>query len=451
MPDPSLQDYLEALRKDGAQESTGRFTMDFAARARKMAAQQAQQPGLYVLKFIQAAVAAGAARVAIKLSRDFTELRFSALEAVRSLNLEHLIRGAHTGWQRHLSNCLEAALSTQPLELSLSKWDGEEWSWPQNSSPKAKMELGDLVVRLTPPRESWRQRMFASRPIADTRRDLHVRCTFCPIPVVVDGRIINGLAPEALPVLARTFPVDEYSKNYTWLIENFWLDSGGFCFESPMSRQAAEVRVAGKKLQHQTAVYFPPVSVLREIEGESLPEVEQQSPASVDFSAVVPVCYGSGTRLLLGETISSVQFIPKPGLVNPAITKSLYLGMQFDFQSPRFPALKLQKWVGLSSIPNLLDSYMLYVQDGLLLNPIKVAMPYPGTTAILNRPEAAVDLSFFEVIRDQQVQDDEAWLGPHARFLAERARYAIANPTEGERLNLHLPMRTQWRALLNKS
>lgn len=116
-------------------------------------------------------------------------------------------------------------------------------------------------------------------------------------------------------------------------------------------------------------------------------------------------------------------------------------------QSTQVPAVRVSRWVGVSSLRQR-TSTLLYVQDGVLLNPVPVDTAYPGTVGILNRAQTAVDLSLLEVIRDQQVDQDRAWLEKQEQALVEQLRSAIMSPQEGERLRLPLAVREYWRGAL---
>ena len=71
-----MDSFLKEQQNEGLPDSSGSFTIDGKMARRKLAAFQCAQPGSYLLKFVQAAVAASAPSLSVTVGRDELVLSF---------------------------------------------------------------------------------------------------------------------------------------------------------------------------------------------------------------------------------------------------------------------------------------------------------------------------------------------------------------------------------------
>ena len=282
MREQSLDQVISELREEGQHDSSGHFHIDFAARARKLAEHQSWEPALYLLQAVQAAVALKSPWLTIKLNRDLVEIGMAPPSG--SLNLEALESGS-AGESRYLGDLVKAAVAAGATGVSLTS-DTEIWSWKDGTityrpSPGPLRggfpgaDTKTLSIAVDHPKESLLARLFPSKRLAHVHQVLSTRCVLCPIPVRLDGRLLNLLYPEQAAWLrAGSIPATDWEgrRDYNWLGERHWLTSGpdSFCLASPACRTPYQVRVPSTVATHwgaQTSF----TSVLSWFDGE-IPE-----------------------------------------------------------------------------------------------------------------------------------------------------------------------------------
>ena len=424
-------------------------------------------------------MASGAPRVDIKLRRDSVLLSFNSPEVATSLLREGLAEDRHSprAWWNHLSACLQAALSSRPRSLTL-RCGNQCWSWPEEVSAHGESPTGEILVCLNAHPRSWLASLLPNKNLAHLQNELASRCALCPIPVVVDGRTINHLSPEQLPKLRGELPDENGGFGYRWLSESFCLDPNGFCLSSPILRGAGEIIVGGKRVEGVNAKVNvdakrpesasaamvwdrvtstdssrDPVTVVRTFDGDfggevveqtcDLERVERNVFAGVDWSCALPLGFTVGLKngFVPSMVVNRVSYW--------AVRASL---LQAGFSQPipeygcsashRFPAVRVGQWVGVSSLAQE-ASYLMYVQDGVLLNPIQVDTAYQGTVGIINRPTMSVDMTLLEVVQDSQVEEDVRWLCSQEQTLVNQSRSAILNRYGS--LRIPLAVQENWR------
>ncbi len=135
-----MKEFLEHARGAGVLDSEGHFTLDMNKAMEKLGRFQLPEPGYFVLKGIQAGVAAGAPEVKVRASRWTTRVEFQAdLSPVSNL-FEWLTgeRDELTRPQRQLVIGLLAAPGPWTLKLGTTvlKWDQQRLSVSEESGPE---------------------------------------------------------------------------------------------------------------------------------------------------------------------------------------------------------------------------------------------------------------------------------------------------------------------------
>ena len=456
-------DLVGRLRQEGVKESEGnRFTLDLAGQAARMAQYQNREPALWLLKAVQAAVAARAPDVHIQLTRDTLDVRF------RAASPPDLQDGA-TGYSRHLRLALQSALSQQPPALTLSY--GHSLLYSLGSSPVATTPGLRLHLRRQP-RPWW---SFSDSQLAAIHRTLSWRCALCPIPVWLDGRRINLPVPEKIPSLgSRTCPTNwgEGAVNYHWLAERSWLAPTGdaFALHCPASRPGMRIVVSGKEAWDSPHIYsvqqLNPASLYLHLESQAevqqveigqdqltLPKRGLLNPpllagaaAQLDWTRVIPLAFDT-VRFDSGSN-HVIEFYSKVTYLN--LDPTLQTSLQTTYGPLELPlaTMACSRWLGLAANGET-PGGLYYIQDGILLDPIESGARFGGTTALVADPQVETDLSQLTVIQDARLAADRNWIRQEEERLLASSRSAVVSQTEGERLQVPISMRLGWRRSLS--
>ncbi|MBI3926136.1 MAG: hypothetical protein HY319_11385 [Armatimonadetes bacterium] len=235
-----LEDLLDDIRGEGRLESSGHFTVESRVALEKMARLQLHSPYEYVLKLIQAAVAARAGEIRIDTDRRGVSLLFDRavwnLEHLRDLS-DLVLEPQATGPQRHRTHLaigLNAARALEPREIEVVSWNGTHGahlvrrgtsetverlvSGP--ATERTRIQVRDRrAIPLRPSGPAWAgwSDHLATRSLGDYGAEMRSlwdseysqiwrRALFAPIPVVLDGRAVNRPflgAPKTLTSLDR--------------------------------------------------------------------------------------------------------------------------------------------------------------------------------------------------------------------------------------------------------
>lgn len=214
------EDLIAAFRQEGTYETCGRFSIDLNAAAPKLRSYQLQDPFQYVLKLVQAGIAAGAKDLALCSSPRRVEFLIQEVtfpfESLRNL-LAYLLSepgGELERSLRHLATAVNSAVGIRAEEICLACWDGQqgiEVLWrPKNS-----------LVRpiLRPQQRGKYTRFFLKRMAGDFQKEIwsqlavrdleamlrgqrkgmdseqswvYDRCHYAPAQITLNGRRLPG-------------------------------------------------------------------------------------------------------------------------------------------------------------------------------------------------------------------------------------------------------------------
>lgn len=197
-----MDGFIDSQREDGHFDSSGEFRLDPIAAARKLREHTGE--ALWIPRWVQASVVAGASLVSIRsrpggymLGNDAPPLSETEL---RCLADPTVALGSPDRKLRHYSVSLLAGLGPGPARMQLGSWqDGVEHSLRLDD------EQLSYQTRETPPPAfaNWSQVEYPMslpqrlvlgicRPLLRlVKQPLKGRLRFCPIPVVVDGTLLN--------------------------------------------------------------------------------------------------------------------------------------------------------------------------------------------------------------------------------------------------------------------
>lgn len=130
-----VEDLIADLSDDGILHSTGGFTLDPSKAEEKLKNFAMVNPGDYILKALQFAVASAASSIHLRVLPTKIELIFDG-EPVSQTHLKEMMAHLVTERQdptnrrfRHLAAAMRGALSAQPTSVLFESWDGlQGWS-----------------------------------------------------------------------------------------------------------------------------------------------------------------------------------------------------------------------------------------------------------------------------------------------------------------------------------
>ena len=213
-PGLSIECFLRGLAGEARLDSHGSFTLALAKAREKLARYLLSSPQDYLLKLIQAGVAAGAQRLELKTStnRVFFKMRGVHYPSSQLLNIvDSLLQGeTQDRALRHLAIAIHSAVQIRPQGVSLASWDGQtgqKHRWDQNGSTTEPWRPGrgepscvQVEIQRTASEVLWQlahlvgkrdvlSMLVASRRGLDPDALLVLeRASWCPVPLSLNGR-----------------------------------------------------------------------------------------------------------------------------------------------------------------------------------------------------------------------------------------------------------------------
>jgi len=171
----------------GRLDSSGQFSVDLQKMRVKLSQYQLAEPGFYVLKLIQAAVASGSARVDVALKSGRVEVAFDQAPPLTAVLEALALRGASRA-ARHLAVGLNAAMNVA---------DRVAWTAGERMLILTKNDT-EVAAATGPPGVVIKKtkRMLALPASTRSERDaVYSRCSWAPVDVVLDGQTLGGPFP----------------------------------------------------------------------------------------------------------------------------------------------------------------------------------------------------------------------------------------------------------------
>lgn len=201
--------FLDDLSKDGNFKEQLTFSLDQAKAVQKLSESQLPEPGLWIVKMVQAAVASGASEVDIKLGRNRVEITFDTNLALSALELFelvisgalpaesallHLVTGVRSSFAGPgVSFLLQTRGPTGRELVALSEGDSYHYQDAQKSSDVTSLSY--VILR---PYRMLSLKKALHKPVrrllkgtAEEHSELVARCWPSPIPIRIDGRHLD--------------------------------------------------------------------------------------------------------------------------------------------------------------------------------------------------------------------------------------------------------------------
>lgn len=183
---------LESLRQVGRLDSSGVFSLDLESAVEKMRLHQLARPAQYVLKLVQWAVGSGATRIDIRAGWGGLQLEHDgAAPGPEELkDLLPRILDPHDTPLRDLAIGVNAALKMADGPVEIATGQGLRAQISASSHQLDRLEGLDRVrLRLRRKRRWWTPLEL----LAGTWESFELRdqCRFCPIPVFLNGELVQ--------------------------------------------------------------------------------------------------------------------------------------------------------------------------------------------------------------------------------------------------------------------
>lgn len=186
MDSPDLHRLLDEARAEGRLDSSGVWRINLYAAARKLGRHLLADPTDSLLKWVQAALAGGASWVDVEIEADHVLVRFDGrtldLSQLDTLDRWLLDRGRPE--LHHLAVGLTSAAAHGCDELSVGAHAREVTMTP-SAYREVQTVPGPNRIRM------GRRRSLAQRLARSEVRRLESRCLYAPVPVLVNGRLVN--------------------------------------------------------------------------------------------------------------------------------------------------------------------------------------------------------------------------------------------------------------------
>ena len=449
----NVDQLLQSLRGEAALHSTSRFSLDLAARARKLQTYQAAEPSLFYLKWAQAGIASGASRLNFRLSYQRTELEF---EVPHDLDTSHWFSDEpQSEWVEFLRIAVEAALCDSPIGLSLDLGHRQLLGWGEVAE-RGLTPPGMLRLATFSPRRPWYKRFAVNPRLAQVHREVSGRLALAPVAVSLDGRLVNCANPDFDERWGRPAWVS-LATPARWMIESVEPTVGQPCFlvGSPWLLPA-RLTLVGKEEIWRSSGQFTTLSRRLHVDDKLLRTQKAEQPP-------IPHFWQQATGRLPGAEMECdfLQEVPLSLVTNKGVADiwfyheaRLLQGMA-DYLEPNLPsplphcqgmalpALRMERWLGLPSQPGG-QSRLYYVQHGLLLEPIEISTRVPGTVAIIARENVQTDLSQMRPVEDEQFKLDLEWVNTTVEALIADISLLLRDSRRCERLAIDPAARNIW-------
>ena len=169
------EDLVGQLQQEARLEGSGRFSLDLRKAGERIVGLE-NRPGLYLLKLVQAAVAAGAREIQIRLGRSQVEFRALGPPLFDPAEVNQAIQGPLQSFARKAVEHLAwALLLVRPVE-------DLQWELPVPGGFHLSLRRHQGIFH-------W---LAGLGGVTQEHALLYERCAYAPIPIKLDGRRVNS-------------------------------------------------------------------------------------------------------------------------------------------------------------------------------------------------------------------------------------------------------------------
>ena len=227
-----LSSYIEAQRAAGSFESAGSFTLALEKAVEKLSSHSLVKPEDYILKLVQCAVRLQVGELHVKLLKRSVLLFFETKTADRTVSVEALSLALAAPLEEsnparsYLAMALCAVAGQSPAELMWGEWDSEgQGTILSLAKGRSEVFQNAPFPRMEPLAPGRRFFLFfmskpsSGLPIGQTAAEhsaITRRCSFAPMPLILDG---TPIGPSLPLTLAGSDPVSELTSAYLGALE----------------------------------------------------------------------------------------------------------------------------------------------------------------------------------------------------------------------------------------
>lgn len=192
-----IQNYLDDQSEDGQSLDGGEFTLHSAKARAKLAQFAFPEPGLWVVKIVQAAVAAGAPWIDFKFLKREVQIRFLNTQNWDAEMILKLILSATTSSSRDLMHLQAGLLAVSSGINEMVAWScgGKQVRVGEDQCEVSEALANEEVqIQAKRPAKSFTEQGLFNSPVrylfrqtAHEYKALVERCFCCPIPVILDS------------------------------------------------------------------------------------------------------------------------------------------------------------------------------------------------------------------------------------------------------------------------
>lgn len=416
---PELAEHLEALLTQGKVESTGVFTLAVKQAHLKLGKFQHVNPAFYLLKAVQGAVASGSPEVRVKLGRRDVRVEFSpglGPELLRGLP-DRLI-GMQMGQKDALDHLVMASSAAQALSPACLGWLYSS----ATEGFSVKVEADSFETRVAPPQPGPPKIVFYMRrkgglldqltQLTSEHNSIGERFALCPIPVYLDGRLVNGErwpGKDQLVLFRFDKPPERLNPALRLLLAE---PSPGTLVPPCLQQLSARHYDLGAKMETVRCLQEASPTALVQLRWHTTPK-----PLSLTSAPAV-----LGWRSMVYYVAEHHNF--------PVLKKGVMLRDYFEWG-----LIKRQQLLVLDGPPSPVPrggppchavlalthgtspARIWFVQNGMLLDGVQADVGCPGLLAWVGDVGLSTDLSQVRIVENERYQETLNWLREEAALM----------------------------------
>jgi len=426
-----LHQVLEKLRHQGAFDSSGQFTLDLAKAQRGTAV--FSHPQSYLLLLIQCAYASGAKRLDLYSKGQRLEAFFSSpgFDPIALHNKKELclVRSGRTPVD-FLTAAVRAAAQFEPEAVY---WGccSPEFGWGLRLKDQQTCEQ-----RLSGTTSGANECFFAvdwkargklwsgSSPRLREIDKIQRMATFCPFPIYFNGKswprsLETGAASGsgAFPWLCdRIYLLDRYDPSGLTLPHNLTFPARVYDLGDRDWKAVKETpaRTYLQQWRGYDGYPRPDLPLFPKFGFDPMKLSHAENLAQIRATDL-PLSQGTS---LLWTGAGGVHFVTAPPVQFSAFEHPLVKGISR-------PSLCARAFLRVPSRPGKVESHLIWVQNGVCLEPVSVRLLMSDVTLILEDARQAVDLSGLKVVENERFLDVVEWVNGELLQMASDLRRAL--------------------------
>ena len=424
-----IENFISDLEQVGRWESQGSFTIDSLRADKKLTEFYRTTPGKWIIKFVQAAIAAESEWVSIRLKRTSLELEFATSKSLSSEPLadkndeyanflregvQGLVCGEGSLHSISILTLLQDDKSTVTslnrgenatvLELDTPDLSGEF----EKALSRRREHACHVLIQIRIQSDSWMQGIRDSiRFRANITGSLKGRLDSASIPIIMDGRPL-GLG-QVLPIRACATECTLAPKHHDSIVreQNPGRNSMFFdIFGSRVRGVERHHRILSRWCQTEHPLFGPCPNPVVSFE----PKLDEP----IHLSILNPGKHFPEHVIPIHHTNSEGEYSCRSHLtVSPDFSIAPHAAW---LRSPNSFSASL--FIRLPEKPGTQDSsQLIFYRRGVLLERVSIDLIYPGAICEVACPSLKTDFSGYKLVKDENFEQLQAYLNQRLEVL----------------------------------